>query len=62
MARSVVVVSVLVSSLLGCKAFSKLTEDDADKGEASATASATAAPTCTCTRSRDGLITSSSPG
>lgn len=45
MARSVVLVSVLVSSLLGCKAFSKLTEDDADKGEASATASAAAAPT-----------------
>jgi len=44
MARSVVLVSVLVSSLLGCKAFSKLTEDGADKGEATAAASAAAPP------------------
>jgi len=42
MARSVVLVSLLVSSLLACKAFNK--DDGADKGEATAAASAAAAP------------------
>ena len=42
MARSVVLVSLLVSSLLACKAFNK--DDGADKGEAPAAASAAAAP------------------
>jgi len=44
MARSVVLVSVLVSSLLACKAFNKGDDAAADKGAATAAASAPAAP------------------
>ncbi|HEU5075263.1 MAG TPA: hypothetical protein VFU02_13830 [Polyangiaceae bacterium] len=52
MARSVVLVSVLVSSLLGCKAFSKLTDDGAaDKGDAGAPVTAAAAPSAAPTTS-----------
>src|SRR5688572_29853701 len=43
MARSVVLVSVLVGALLGCKAFSK-DEGSADKGDAAPPATAAAAP------------------